>query len=228
MKKQAKPQERAVKIEADDVVLEGNLVIPPDPRGVVLFVHGSGSSRKSPRNRYVAGVLNQASMATLLFDLLTREEERRDAPTAELRFDIGLLTERLMEATDWISEQPEFDELRIGYFGASTGAAAALVAAGIRADIGSVVSRGGRPDLAGPALPRVTAPTLFIVGGEDRVVFNLNKQAMAQMRCETRLEVIPGASHLFEEPGTLEEAARLARLWFEGHLGRVQESDYAA
>jgi putative phosphoribosyl transferase len=145
-----------------------------------------------------------------------------------LRFDIGLLTERLMEATDWSLDQPELDELRMGYFGASTGAAAALVAAGIRADISAVVSRGGRPDLAGPALPRVTAPTLFIVGGEDRVVLDLNDQAKAQMRCETRLEVISGATHLFEEPGALEEVARLARLWFEGHLGRMQESDYAA
>lgn len=228
MNQQAKPQQRAVKIDAEDVVLDGDLVIPPDPRGVVMFVHGSGSSRKSPRNRYVAGVLNEASMATLLFDLLTREEERRDALTAELRFDIGLLTERLMEASDWIIDQPEFEELRLGYFGASTGAAAALVAAAVREDISALVSRGGRPDLAGPALPRVTAPTLFIVGGNDPVVLDLNKQAMAQMRCETRLEVIPGANHLFEEPGKLEEVARLARLWFEGHLGRVQESDYAA
>ena len=228
MNRVARSTEKTVKIAAEDVSLDGDLVIPPDPRGVVLFVHGSGSSRKSPRNRYVAGELNRASIATLLFDLLTPQEEHRDVLTASLRFDIGLLTERLMEATDWALEQPELDELRMGYFGASTGAAAALVAAGIRADISAVVSRGGRPDLAGPALPRVTAPTLFIVGSEDHVVLDLNEQAMAQMRCETRLEVVSGATHLFEEPGKLEEVARLARLWFEGHLGRVQESDYAA
>jgi dienelactone hydrolase len=176
----------------------------------------------------VANVLNEAAIATLLFDLLTAQEERRDAVTAELRFDIGMLAERLLDATNWVIDQPETEELRFGYFGASTGAAAALVAAAIRQDTSAIVSRGGRPDLAGAGLPRVTAPTLLIVGGEDHIVLDLNKQAMAQMRCETRLEVIPGASHLFEEPGTLEEAARLARMWFEGQLGRVEESGYAA
>jgi len=220
--------EKAVRVPTKDAVLDGDLVVPPDARGMVLFVHGSGSSRKSPRNRYVARVLNEASIGTLLFDLLTPQEERRDAITAELRFDIALLTDRLMAATDWFLDQPEADDLRIGYFGASTGAAAALVAAASRDDISAIVSRGGRPDLAGPALLRVAAPTLFIVGGEDPVVLDLNKQAMALMRAETRLEIIPGATHLFEEPGALEEVARLARMWFEGHLGRVVESDYAA
>jgi putative phosphoribosyl transferase len=228
MNQQPDRREQAVKITAEDVLLEGDLVIPSQAQGIVLFVHGSGSSRKSSRNRYVANVLNEAGMATLLFDLLTAEEERRDAITAELRFDIGLLAERLLDATDWVLEQAELDELQFGYFGASTGAAAALVAAAIRQDVSAIVSRGGRPDLAGPALPRVTAPTLFIVGGEDRVVFELNKQAMAQIRGEKRLEVIPGATHLFEEPGALEQVARLARMWFEGHLGRLQNSDYAA
>jgi putative phosphoribosyl transferase len=228
MNQQPDRREQSVKITAEDVLLEGDLVVPSQARGIVLFVHGSGSSRKSSRNRYVANVLNEAGIATLLFDLLTAEEERRDAITAELRFDIGLLAERLLDATDWVLEQAELDELQFGYFGASTGAAAALVAAAIRQDVSAIVSRGGRPDLAGPALSRVTAPTLFIVGGEDRVVLELNKQAMAQIRGEKRLEVIPGATHLFEEPGALEQVARLARMWLEGHLGRVQNSDYAA
>ena len=228
MKRQTKSQAQAVRIPTENVVLEGDLVTPAEARGIVLFVHGSGSSRKSPRNQYVSGVLNQAGIATLLFDLLTPEEERRDALTAELRFDIGMLAERLLDATNWVVEQPQTEELRFGYFGASTGAAAALVAAAIRHDTDAIVSRGGRPDLAGAGLPRVEAPTLLIVGGEDHVVLDLNKQAMAQMRCETRLEVIPRATHLFEEPGALEEVARVARMWFEGHLGRVEESDYAA
>jgi putative phosphoribosyl transferase len=201
----------------------------PDPIGAVLFVHGSGSSRKSPRNRYVAGVLNDASIITLLFDLLTREEEYSDALDGHLRFNIGLLVDRLMGATDWMLEQSSVDNVRLGYFGASTGAAAALVAAALReSDISAIVSRGGRPDLAGAALERVTPPTLFMVGGNDPIVLELNQRARAMMKAETRLEIIPDASHLFEEPGTLEEVARLARMWFEGHLGRAVESDYAA
>ena len=210
--------------------------MPPEPRGLVLFAHGSGSSRRSPRNRFVAGVLQEAGMATLLFDLLTESEERVDERTAELRFDIGLLASRLRAATEWIRAFDNFgpsgrvppDKFPIGYFGASTGAAAALIAAAGHTDIAAIVSRGGRPDLAGDALPKVTAPTLLIVGGDDDVVIGMNEEAKARMRAETRLEIIPGATHLFEEPGALEEVARLARVWFARHLGRKLESDYAA
>jgi dienelactone hydrolase len=185
----------------------------------VLFAHGSGSSRHSSRNRHVARVLNDANLATLLFDLLTPEEEEVDAYTAHLRFDIGLLAERLIGATDWLVQYPDTRHLRIGYFGASTGAGAALVAAAERAElVGAVVSRGGRPDLAGPALARVRAPTLLIVGEYDFQVIQLNRTAFAQLRCEKQLVIVPGATHLFEEPGTLDEAARLAREWFERYL----------
>lgn len=230
-----KAKERSVKIPVKKVVLHGDLVIPNEPRGLVLFAHGSGSSRRSPRNRYVAAVLQQANIATLLFDLLTDVEERVDESTAELRFDIGLLASRLGTATDWVLGLDDFDptgrlsadELRLGYFGASTGAAAALIAAS-RRDIAAIVSRGGRPDLAGDALRLVTAPTLLIVGGNDDVVIGMNQEAQSQMKAETRLEIIPGATHLFEEPGALEEVARLARMWFEEHLGHRRESDYAA
>jgi putative phosphoribosyl transferase len=229
-------RERAVEIPLGDVTLHGDLAVPAEPRGLVLFAHGSGSSRRSPRNRYVAGVLQQAQIATLLFDLLTSAEEQVDAHTAELRFDIEMLASRLEHATDWVLGFPDFnpdgrvtpDDIRIGYFGASTGAAAALIAAASHPDIAAVVSRGGRPDLAGEALPRVTAPTILIVGGDDDVVIGMNKTARAKMTAETRLEIVPGASHLFEEPGTLEEVARLARMWFEEHLGRKVASDYAA
>jgi putative phosphoribosyl transferase len=229
-------RERAIEIPLGDVTLHGDLAVPAEPRGLVLFAHGSGSSRRSPRNRYVAGVLQQAQIATLLFDLLTSAEEQVDAHTAELRFDIEMLASRLEHATDWVLGFPDFnpdgrvtpDDIRIGYFGASTGAAAALIAAASHPDIAAVVSRGGRPDLAGEALPRVTAPTLLIVGGDDDVVIGMNKTARAKMTAETRLEIVPGASHLFEEPGTLEEVARLARMWFEEHLGRKVASDYAA
>ena len=196
------------------VALEGNLDVPDDALGVVLFAHGSGSSRHSPRNRYVAQALRDAGLATLLIDLLTPDEERVDIRTAHLRFDIGLLAERLVAATDWLGQHPATQHLRVGYFGASTGGGAALVAAAERPDVGAVVSRGGRPDLAGAALARVRAPTLLIVGGNDIPVIALNRQALAQLRAEKELAIVPGATHLFEEPGTLEEVARLARDWF--------------
>ncbi|HEX8228923.1 MAG TPA: dienelactone hydrolase family protein [Chloroflexia bacterium] len=216
-------EERVVQVTAGPVTLEGNLVVPPDAGGVVLFAHGSGSSRHSPRNRYVAGVLQEARLATLLVDLLTQQEEQVDMRTAHLRFDIGMLAERLVWATDWLAQQPETANLRVGYFGASTGGAAALVAAAERpGSVGAVVSRGGRPDLAGPALRSVTAPTLLIVGGNDPIVIQLNEQARAQMRGEVQLTIVPGASHLFEERGTLEEVARLARDWFLRYLPAAQ------
>jgi putative phosphoribosyl transferase len=212
-------EERLVRVAAGPVTLEGNLSLPERARGIVLFAHGSGSSRHSPRNRYVARVLNEAELATLLVDLLTPDEEAVDLRTAHLRFDIGLLAGRLVGVTDWLTQYPDTRELRIGYFGASTGAAAALVAAAQHPDaVGAIVSRGGRPDLAGPALARVRAPTLLIVGGNDFEVVELNRRALAPLRCEKQLEIVPGATHLFEEPGALEEVARLAREWFERYL----------
>jgi dienelactone hydrolase len=211
--------ERLVQITADTVTLEGNLSLPEGASAVVLFAHGSGSGRHSPRNRHVARVLNEAKLATLLIDLLTPEEEVLDRLIAHLRFDIDLLARRLVHATDWLTHQSDTRRLRIGYFGASTGAAAALLAAAELPDlVGAVVSRGGRPDLAGPALPRVRAPTLLIVGGNDVQVIQLNRIALAQMLCEKQLVIIPGATHLFEEPGALDEVARLAREWFRRHL----------
>ena len=209
-----------VVVPIDELGLEGTLSIPQDATGVVLFAHGSGSSRHSPRNRLVAGELQRAGLGTLLFDLLSEEEERVDARTGELRFDIGLLARRVIAATDWLREQAATDWLPIGCFGASTGAAAALVAAAERSDVvGAVVSRGGRPDLAGEALGRVRAPTLLIVGGRDELVLDLNRQAQAKLNADTELEVIPDATHLFEEPGKLERVAELARDWFVRHLG---------
>jgi dienelactone hydrolase len=214
-----KGDERTVRVTAGPVTLEGNLSLPEEARGVVLFAHGSGSSRLSPRNRHVARLLNEGKLATLLIDLLTRDEEAIDLRTGHLRFDIGLLAERLVGATDWLVRHPDTRQLRVGHFGASTGAAAALVAAAERPEVvAAIVSRGGRPDLAGPALARVEAPTLLIVGGNDIPVIELNRQALAQLRCEKRLVIVPGATHLFEEPGTLDEVARLAREWFERHL----------
>jgi putative phosphoribosyl transferase len=211
--------ERLVRVTAGAVKLDGNLNLPKGSRAVVLFAHGSGSSRHSSRNRYVARLLNEAKLATLLIDLLTPEEEAIDARTAHVRFDIDLLAERLLQATDWLAQHPDAQDLPIGYFGASTGAAAALVAAGERPDaVNAVVSRGGRPDLAGAALPRVRAPTLLIVGGNDTQVIRLNRAALAQLRCEKQLVIVPGATHLFEEPGALDEVARLARGWFLSHL----------
>jgi pimeloyl-ACP methyl ester carboxylesterase len=212
-------EKRPVHVPAGPVVLEGDLHLPESPRGVVLFAHGSGSSRHSSRNRYVAELLNQGGLATLLVDLLTADEEALDLRTAHLRFDIALLAGRLVGATDWLAQLPATRRLRIGYFGASTGAAAALVAAAKRPDlVDAVVSRGGRPDLAGPSLPQVRAPTLLIVGGDDVPVIELNRAAFEQLRCEKRLVIVPGANHLFEEPGALDEVARLARDWFERHL----------
>jgi putative phosphoribosyl transferase len=216
---EGKGEERLVRVAAGPVTLEGNLILPENAYGIVLFAHGSGSSRHSPRNRYVARLLNEAKLATLLIDLLTSDEEAIDVRTAHLRFDIGLLAERLVDVTDWLTKQPESRQLRIGYFGASTGAGAALVAAAERADVVSaIVSRGGRPDLAGPALARVRAPTLLIVGGNDFQVIELNRVTFAQLRCEKQLVIVPGATHLFEEPGALDKVARLAREWFERHL----------
>lgn len=212
-------EERLVRVPTGIVTLTGDLVQPKGATGVVLFAHGSGSSRLSPRNRSVARELSGRGLATLLIDLLTAEEERVDLETAHLRFDIGLLAERLAGAKDWLAKQPETRNLRIGYFGASTGAAAALVAAAVHPEkIGAVVSRGGRPDLAGNLLPRVQAPTLLIVGGDDLPVIEMNRDAFAQLTCEKRLEIVPGATHLFEEPGTLEAVARLAGDWFLRHL----------
>jgi putative phosphoribosyl transferase len=211
--------ERSVHVTANHVLLEGNLTLPEEAMGIVLFAHGSGSSRHSPRNRYVAQLLQEGQLGTLLLDLLTAEEERIDMRTRHLRFDIALLAERLIGATDWLSTQQEARHLPICYFGSSTGAAAALVAAAQRpAAVHAVVSRGGRPDLAGPALPQVRAPTLLIVGGHDLPVIGMNREAMAQLRAPKELTIIPGATHLFEEPGTLEEVARLARQWFRHHL----------
>jgi putative phosphoribosyl transferase len=212
-------QQSPVHISVPSVVLEGSLALPAGACGVVLFAHGSGSSRHSPRNRYVAEVLHRGGLGTLLFDLLTADEERIDARTAELRFDIPLLARRLVGATDWLASRPATGDLRIGYFGASTGGGAALIAAAERPRaVGAVVSRGGRPDLAGAALTRVQAPTLLIVGGEDAPVILMNREALSELRCEKKLEIVPGATHLFEEPGTLEAAARLAREWFLDHL----------
>jgi len=208
-----------VQIPAGRAVLLGNLTIPENAIALVLFAHGSGSSRHSPRNQFVARTINRAGLGTLLFDLLTPEEEELDIHTREHRFNISLLAERLVHATKWACQQEETRYLHIGYFGSSTGGAAALVAAAdLPQDVGAVVSRGGRPDLAGDALPRVQAPTLLIVGGNDDVVIELNEMARDQMRCEVKMEIIPGATHLFEEPGALEQVAKLASDWFSLHL----------
>jgi dienelactone hydrolase len=210
---------RTVTIRADAVVLEGDLQLPPGASAMVLFAHGSGSSRHSPRNRYVAGELQRAGLGTLLMDLLTRQEEIEEERTGHLRFDVGLLARRLEAATDWLLQDADTGALPLGYFGASTGAAAALAAAAQRPAVRAVVSRGGRPDLAGPALPRVRAATLLVVGGEDAPVIALNRQAYELLRTEKRLVIVPGASHLFSERGTLEAVAALASEWFEQHLG---------
>ncbi|MEM2760877.1 MAG: dienelactone hydrolase family protein, partial [Nitrososphaerales archaeon] len=191
---------------------------PEGARAVVLFAHGSGSSRFSPRNRYVAEVLRKVGLATLLIDLLTVEEEKVDMYTMHLRFDIKLLADRLVGATDWLVQNHSTKKLRIGYFGASTGAAAALVAAVERPIVSAIVSRGGRPDLAWPILPNVKAPTLLIVGGDDLPVIDMNKEALDKMKCEKKLVIVPGATHLFEEPGKLEEVAALASDWFMRYL----------
>jgi len=209
-----------VQIQAGGAVLSGNLTIPEGAAALVLFAHGSGSSRHSPRNQFVARTLNDAGLATLLFDLLTQHEEAIDMRTGEHRFNIGLLAERLVHATKWTKQQEQTRDLRIGYFGSSTGGAAALVAASeIPKDVEAIVSRGGRPDLAGDALPKVQAPTLLIVGGNDDIVIELNEMARDRMRCEVKLEIVPGATHLFEEPGALEKVAKLASDWFINHIG---------
>ncbi|MCX6644382.1 MAG: dienelactone hydrolase family protein [Candidatus Bathyarchaeota archaeon] len=212
-------QETAVKIPVGSVVVEGNLTVPSGAKGVVLFAHGSGSSRFSPRNQYVAKFFNAQKIGTLLFDLLTNEEDQEDIETAEYRFNINLLAERLIGATEWLNKDPDTKNIVFGYFGASTGAAAALIAAAkLPNDIAAVVSRGGRPDLAANYLPRVVAPTLLLVGGLDTVVIELNRQAMEQMSAEKKLVIIPGATHLFEEPGKLEEVAKLSTDWFLRYL----------
>ena len=229
MDRSAQSQVEARKVSVVSVpvgsdALEGELSLPDDAGGIVLFAHGSGSSRHSPRNRYVAQLLNEANLATLLVDLLTPDEEAIDLRTAQIRFDISLLAERLVGITDWLTENQDTWQLRVGYFGASTGAAAALVAAAERPNtVHAVVSRGGRPDLAGPALGQVNAPTLLIVGGNDFQVIDLNRWAFGQLRCEKKLVIVPGATHLFEEPGTLDEVAYLAREWFVSYLIATEE-----
>lgn len=211
--------EQLVRIVVGSAQLEGNLSLPQDASGVVLFAHGSGSSRRSPRNQYVAQALRDGGLGTLLMDLLTATEEREDARTGRLRFDITLLAARVVGASDWLARNTATAHLPIGYFGASTGAAAALVAAAERPDdVRAVVSRGGRPDLAIPVLNLVKAPTLLIVGGEDNRVIEMNREALKRLEVEKRLEIVPGATHLFEEPGALDEVARLAREWFQVHL----------
>ena len=214
-----------VQIKAGREVLPGNLTIPENAIGLVLFVHGSGSSRHSPRNQFVARTLNEAGLGTLLFDLLTPGEEEIDTRTREHRFNIGLLARRLVHATKWAKHQEGTRDLRVGYFGSSTGGGAALVAAAeMPSEVGAVVSRGGRPDLAGDALPKVQAPTLLIVGGNDDIVIELNEMARDQMRCEVKLKIVPGATHLFEEPGALEKVAKLASDWFVNHIGAKSAS----
>ena len=213
---------QSLRIPAAGVTLEADVVVPGSASGVVLFAHGSGSGRHSPRNRYVAGELQRAGLATVLADLLTPEEEQVDARTGALRFDIGLLSGRVAALTDWLVDREQTADLGVGLFGASTGAAAALVAATARpAIVEAVVSRGGRPDLAGGLLRLVRQPVLLIVGERDRTVLDLNRRAMQELDGETGLEIVPGASHLFEEPGALEQVARLARDWFAGHLQPV-------
>ena len=210
--------ESEVHLDAFGVDLVGDLARPARANGVILFAHGSGSSRHSTRNRAVARALRASGLATLLIDLLTRDEEAQDAATGHLRFDIALLARRLEAATDWLHREPSTATLPVGYFGASTGGGAALVAAAGRREVFAVVSRGGRPDLAGSALARVTAPTLLVVGGDDVPVIAMNRTAAASMHAEVQIEIVPGASHLFEEPGALEQVAALAARWFGDHL----------
>lgn len=207
-----------VEIPVDGAVLKGDLCVPDHPQGAVLFAHGSGSSRRSPRNQYVAGVLQASGMATLLLDLLTDCEEMIDAQTRHLRFDIHLLTRRLHRAGTWLMDRQEMEGVKLGCFGASTGAAAALALAAEMKEIAAVVSRGGRPDLAGPALARVNAPVLLIVGGNDATVLELNRDALARLPGHKKLDIVPGATHLFEERGALEHVAHLAKNWFGRYL----------
>jgi len=216
-----------VTVPAGDVSLEGDLVLPEGAQGIVLFAHGSGSSRHSLRNQFVAAAIREGNLGTLLFDLLSADEEVVDLQTTHLRFDIALLAERLMQAMDWISRQEP--ELPMGLFGASTGAGAALLAAAQRPGrAGAVVSRGGRPDLAGPALRQVQSPTLLIVGERDKQVIALNRLALAELPCKKKMEIVPRAAHLFEEPGALEEVGRLARNWFGAHLAAAPAQERTA
>lgn len=218
------PGNNEVVVDSAGVPLEGDLNLPAGSTGLVLFAHGSGSSRKSPRNRYVAEVLNRSGVGTLLFDLLTLQEEQIDLRTRHLRFDIGLLAERVIGAIDWLLRRDDTRRRKVGLFGASTGAAAALVAAAARPErVAAVVSRGGRPDLAGDALPAVRAPTLLLVGGLDTVVIGMNETAKRRMQAPAQLQIIAGATHLFEEPGTLEQVAYGAARFFQDHLGRPIE-----
>jgi putative phosphoribosyl transferase len=214
-----------VRVPAGPVVLDGDLAMPAEAGGLVLFAHGSGSSRLSPRNRHVAQTLRDAALGTLLIDLLTRDEEEIDASSARLRFDVALLAARLGEIMEWLGGRPATSGFRLGLFGASTGAAAALVAAAERPEgVAAVVSRGGRPDLAGAALERVRAPTLLIVGARDVAVLDLNREALLRLKGAKALEIVPGASHLFEEPGALDRVARLAAGWFTEHLLRPAQA----
>ncbi|MDM7924080.1 MAG: dienelactone hydrolase family protein [Pyrinomonadaceae bacterium] len=211
---------REVQVPTGTLKLDGTLHIPPEAAGVVIFAHGSGSSRHSPRNKFVAEVIRNAGVGTLLFDLLSADEESVDVYTRQFRFDIAMLAGRLTDAANWLRSQEETAGLNIDYFGSSTGGGAALVAAAeLEGEIGAVVSRGGRPDLAGDALPHVTAPVLLIVGGLDSVVIELNRLAYDRLKCEREIAIVQGATHLFEEPGKLEEVARLAADWFRRHLG---------
>ncbi len=215
----------SLSIPISGVTLEGDLTVPPSAHGIVVFAHGSGSSRHSSRNRRVASLLVAGGLATLLFDLLTAREEAIDERTTEFRFDIPMLSNRLVQVTDWLRRQPQTGGFRVGYFGASTGAAAALIAASERPeDVAAVVSRGGRPDLAGGALAQVRAPTLLIVGGADSVVLDLNRQAYERLQVERALEIVPHATHLFEEPGALDEVARIALAWFQRYLQAADRS----
>jgi putative phosphoribosyl transferase len=215
----AQADERSVRVAIGEAHLPGGLRLVPNGRGIVVFAHGSGSSRLSPRNRFVADVLARDGLVTLLIDLLTQDEESVDLETAELRFDIPLLAERLGRVTDWLREEPQTSSLTAGYFGASTGAAAALIAAADRPqNVAAVVSRGGRPDLALSVLQRVRQPTLLIVGGVDEFVLDLNRQALAELAGPKELAIVPGATHLFEEPGALEQVAQLASQWFQRYL----------
>ena len=229
MEKREPRGERQVHVAADSITLEGTLALPSGVRGTVVFAHGSGSSRHSPRNRFVAEQLRGGGLGTLLVDLLTAEEEAVDERTRHLRFDIGLLANRLVAAMAWLGRQAETSGLPVGLFGASTGGGAALRAAAARPEwVEAVVSRGGRPDLAGSALPLVEAPTLLIVGERDEQVIELNQRAMARMHAQTRLEIVPGATHLFEEPGALDQVAALARGWFEHHLVTARARRFSA
>ena len=212
-------RERSIQIQVGHADLVGDLAVPEHATGLVIFAHGSGSSRLSPRNRYVAGILNGSGLATLLVDLLTIQEEHVDVQTREFRFNIGLLAERLIGLTEWQTAHPDVSALALGYFGASTGSAAALIAAAARPErVRALVSRGGRPDLAASSLPRVQSPTLFIVGGDDAPVIELNQQAFDVLQCDKKLEIVPGATHLFEEPGALESVAHLAADWYREHI----------